>query len=487
MPQKAASYLRVSTQDQADRALPIDGQRSDVERYAAEHGIELVAEYADPGITGTVGPDKRPGLRQLIQDASTGRFDTLLVWDDSRLARDTALAGWLRWELRGVEIIAVTSPQASQIETGIRAILSAEQVRQIRAASRRGLQEAFRQDRRHGTAPLGYRWEGDTLIPTEGAPFIARLFERVASGTGTNQLTKEIGWSPGRLLYTLRSPVYAGGRVYGRRTGGKGRRVRRPPSEWQVRWDKHEPIVSRETWHAVQTILDGNKRFPAMSLNHGSVAFSGLFWHDCGSRIKLSAWAHLAKTPGRTFYWKCKGCAHRFPANGWTARLVATAARELAAESLAEEWAAQIAAARSEGVDEGVAASEAVRLSRERDRLIDAITSGLVSDTRALASRLDSVQSELATAEQRLREIRSRAKAAPTVEEIRARLLRFASMADQLAALDDVDYAARAFVHMLFQRIEYRQAEQRLVATGIETPLGSRSLIRWDFHVSLAA
>jgi hypothetical protein len=48
---------------------------------AAEHrGWQVVAVYEDAGISGAKGRDKRPGLDQMLKDATRRKFDVVMAW-----------------------------------------------------------------------------------------------------------------------------------------------------------------------------------------------------------------------------------------------------------------------------------------------------------------------------------------------------------------------------------------------------------------------
>ena len=60
---RAAVYLRVSTGEQTT-----ENQRRELEAAAAVRGWEVVATYADEGVSGAKGRDKRPGLDRMLKD-----------------------------------------------------------------------------------------------------------------------------------------------------------------------------------------------------------------------------------------------------------------------------------------------------------------------------------------------------------------------------------------------------------------------------------
>lgn len=52
-----------------------ENQRRELEEAARHRGWNIVATYADDGISGAKGRDKRPGLDAMLKDATRRRFD----------------------------------------------------------------------------------------------------------------------------------------------------------------------------------------------------------------------------------------------------------------------------------------------------------------------------------------------------------------------------------------------------------------------------
>jgi DNA invertase Pin-like site-specific DNA recombinase len=61
------SYLRVSTDKQVD-GYGLDNQRADIAKWCKVNGHRIVAEYVDAGVSGTLDPAERLGLRQALDD-----------------------------------------------------------------------------------------------------------------------------------------------------------------------------------------------------------------------------------------------------------------------------------------------------------------------------------------------------------------------------------------------------------------------------------
>ena len=102
MPQRAALYVRVSTQDQR-----YEPQLDPLTTYADSRSLEVVETYVDHGISGSKA--KRPALDRLLADARRRKFDCLVVVKLDRLARSvrqlTELAA--EFEALGVDLIVL--------------------------------------------------------------------------------------------------------------------------------------------------------------------------------------------------------------------------------------------------------------------------------------------------------------------------------------------------------------------------------------------
>ena len=82
MTRKVAIYTRVSTLDQT-----VENQLIELRDHCSKMGWEIVKEYADEGLSGTLSRDKRPALNSLIKDAYRKKFDAVVCWDISRIGR----------------------------------------------------------------------------------------------------------------------------------------------------------------------------------------------------------------------------------------------------------------------------------------------------------------------------------------------------------------------------------------------------------------
>ena len=82
MARKAAIYVRVSTDKQT-----VENKVQALRQIAERRGWQVVGQYSDAAISGSKGRDGRPGLDQMLKDASRRKFDVIMAWAIDRLGR----------------------------------------------------------------------------------------------------------------------------------------------------------------------------------------------------------------------------------------------------------------------------------------------------------------------------------------------------------------------------------------------------------------
>jgi len=88
---RVALYLRVSTDDQT-----VANQRQALTKWADYAGHEIVVEFADEGISGAKGRDKRPQFDALHKSIIRREIDLVATWSVDRLGRNLShLVGFL--------------------------------------------------------------------------------------------------------------------------------------------------------------------------------------------------------------------------------------------------------------------------------------------------------------------------------------------------------------------------------------------------------
>jgi len=186
---KAVAYLRVSTEGQfGEDKFGLDGQRSMIEKYAAENDYEIVKWYADEGISGV--KDNRPALDEILFGEESG-FEAVIVAKSDRVARDIKLYFYYLYvlEKKGVRLISVQEnfDENNELSGIYRSIMLfvAEQERKnimIRTSGGRRV-KANNGGYSGGRVPYGYRAKGHQLeINPEEAQIVEIVFNKWEDG-----------------------------------------------------------------------------------------------------------------------------------------------------------------------------------------------------------------------------------------------------------------------------------------------------------------
>src|SRR5258706_11180536 len=106
---KAVGYARVSTPEQAEKDLSLPAQMSAIRGYAQDHGLVLVGEYVERGITGT--DDNRPEFRRMLGEIfrPSSEVGSIIVTHGSRFMRNATKARVHKEALRkrGIRVVAI--------------------------------------------------------------------------------------------------------------------------------------------------------------------------------------------------------------------------------------------------------------------------------------------------------------------------------------------------------------------------------------------
>lgn len=306
---RSAAYLRLSAEDR-DRteSISISGQRELTREYMESHGLRFVKEYVDDGWSGT--DFNRPAFQELITDCKAGVINCIVVKDLSRLGRNYIETGrYLEriFPLMGIRVIAITdhydSFQSSRDEDDliipVKNLINDSYCRDISAKVR------SQQDlkRRNGEfigsfAGFGYIKDPENknhLIVDEPAANTVRLiFQLKISGKNPQAIAdylNEIGaetpyqrklslgfnyhnvfcsdttgrWISPMVQAVLQNELYTGTVVQGknRKVNYKVKKLLEVDKDDWIRVEgMHEPIISRETFDQVQSLLAMNTCTP---------------------------------------------------------------------------------------------------------------------------------------------------------------------------------------------------------------------------------
>jgi len=316
----------VSSDEQAETDT-IQMQLDYLHRYCELNQLQIADIYRDDGVSGTLPLAKRKDGPRLLQDAKSGKFQTVLFMRVNRFARRLRIALNECEELAdaGVAIKSATEPIDSG-DAGSRLFFQmlgafAEFDREtIVDNTARGRARGAKNGRWYGVVPLGYVVQDRRLAPNSGeiAPgvieslLVVEVFERIAGGSsgvretvrlaalgiepfmrymrhdGTELIKpSESGWTLSRITRMIRNPLYKGSRTF---------RGRHGEIEQEV-----PALVSAELWERANEQLSQNRRLSKRNATR-SYPMRGLMrCGTCGS-----AYRGAFVTTNERRYYRCR-------------------------------------------------------------------------------------------------------------------------------------------------------------------------------------
>jgi DNA invertase Pin-like site-specific DNA recombinase len=104
----AISYIRVSSEEQADSGLGLEAQRQRIAAYCTMKGLRLAEVFEDPGISGGKPLASRPAGSKLLAAAKKGKVLVIVAKLD-RLFRSVADAATViaEFDRKGIQLVAI--------------------------------------------------------------------------------------------------------------------------------------------------------------------------------------------------------------------------------------------------------------------------------------------------------------------------------------------------------------------------------------------
>lgn len=326
---KAFLYIRVSTDEQADKGYSLKHQEERLRSYCQFQNIEVAGLYKDDHSAKTF---ERPAFQQMLAFMKKNKksADLLLFTKWDRFSRNAADAYAMINTLNGLgmEPQAIEQPLDLNIPENkimLAFYLAAPEVENDRRALNVivGMRRAKKEGRWMGTAPKGYKNvridNKPTIIPSNDAEYVQWVFNEINKGVlAPDQVRKAAnkkGFEVSRSYFwsMIRNPLYCG-------------RIFIPAYKEEEAYyvnSVHETLVSEELFYSVQDILNGKKRpTVAATKQNDELPLRGfLICSKCGG--KLTGSASKGKYQ-RYFYYHCQpGCKERFRADDANDKLVA--------------------------------------------------------------------------------------------------------------------------------------------------------------------
>ncbi|MDE7300900.1 MAG: recombinase family protein, partial [Clostridia bacterium] len=219
--EKVGVYMRLSRDDEkAGESMSIENQRIILQKFVEERGGTVIDEYVDDGFSGT--NFDRPAVKRMLQDAQSGKIDTIVVKDLSRFGRNYIQVGQYVdyiFPAYGIRFIAINDnvDTADRDSTAMdmmpvmnvfnewHAANTSKKIRAVLEASQRSGKYT------NWNYPYGYRAGNDVnrtaVIDEEAASVVRRIFQLRAQGNSARAICRILtdGGIPNPSTYFTRA------------------------------------------------------------------------------------------------------------------------------------------------------------------------------------------------------------------------------------------------------------------------------------------
>lgn len=300
-PQRAIIYCRQSlTADETD-SISLAFQERESRLLAQRNGWAILEPpILDPDVKGW--DPARPGIKALLTRLERDRADVVIVYAMSRFARDYIIQEtvWRQLRERGARLVSVHEPHAEDdLVRGILGVVSQAERRRMGAFLSSSFRERARRGLPHGKTPFGFRKTDDGHLEPDPdtAPWARDAIERIEAGESLWGVAVAFNgegvagrkWEPNVIRNMVRAPAIAGGVKCGD----------------IVTWGAHEPIIDRDRWDRLQTLLDTRVQVRRKSEPSW---LEGLIFCGCGSPMYLITDRNNYRIPKRQF--RCAAGPH---------------------------------------------------------------------------------------------------------------------------------------------------------------------------------
>ena len=283
MQKKAAIYIRVSTDAQAEEGYSIEAQQEQLQAYCVARQILPYECYIDPGWSGS--NLERPAMQKMLSEIREGKISHCIVYKLDRLSRSQKDTLYIIEDIlnpNGVEFISLhenldTSTPMGRAMLGILSAFAQLERENIKLRTRMGLRERIRQGywMGGGRVPFGFDYDKNAgiLVPNQDAEIVRQVYQLYLDGYSTQKIADMLGLKYDRLAdQILQHKCNYGVMEY----------------QGEEYPGRHTPIISKETYDLA---MAEKARRSLNNLSSSDHLLTGLVYcGTCGAKMRYQKW-----------------------------------------------------------------------------------------------------------------------------------------------------------------------------------------------------
>ena len=322
----AGIYLRLSKEDETTgQSESIGNQKDYITKFVVENGWNIVDYYIDDGFSGL--NFNRPSFKRMIKDVEAKKINLIITKDLSRLGRDYIDTGYYierYFPQKMVRYIALNDGIDTFENNGnndispFKSVLNDMYAKDISKKVRSVMNNKCLNGEFIGAfAPYGYIKDPNNknrfLVDPEASKVVAKIFQLFLNGESMRGIARKFNaegipcpakykqthcnykcavlkkylWTLETIKRILSNPTYIGSMTQHRQEKisykiDKFKKI--PSNDWIIVPNTHEPIISKEDFEIVQSLLSKNINHNTNQKNHHLL--NGLVYcKDCGAKM----------------------------------------------------------------------------------------------------------------------------------------------------------------------------------------------------------
>lgn len=313
----AVAYYRYSPGSRQGEQS-IEGQAAEAHRWAMEHDVQIVREYADRRISGR--SDDRAEFQQMLRELDKIRPTYLILWKLDRFGRNREEIAFNKHKVKkaGAKLVYVAesipdTPEGVILESVMEGMAEYYSL-QLSSNIRRGQKNAAAKCQvLGGCRIIGYKTGADKRyeIDPDRAPLVKEIFRRYIDGESQTEIVQWLNSAGHRTLKNapftinslrslLKNEKYTGVYIW----------------KDEVRVEGGMPaIIDHETWEKAQKFMRTNQKHPSRRDVDVEFMLTGkLFCGHCGG--PMSGISGTSRSGATHYYYTCSSRHKKTGGNG---------------------------------------------------------------------------------------------------------------------------------------------------------------------------
>ena len=311
-----AAYVRVSTDEQADKGNSIFEQQERLGAYCRAMGWDAPEYFIDDGFSAK--NLKRPAVTKLLAAIESKMYDVIVVTKLDRMCRNLLdllqlVDVFEKYECRFVSSSESfdTSTAAGRMTLHLLGMFAefereriSERVKDNMVSLAKNTSKAL------SGACYGYDViDGQYVINQTEAEHVRYMFQLGEEGYGTRHIAKKLNeqgivtkkgmpWDSVNVKRLMKNEKLCGTNTFNKRKNVKGKTQFRSEDEWIRTENNHEAIITQEQFELVQHLFESRRPTRARAENETYLLSGLIHCKRCGKRMK----GHTARTKYKTYY-----------------------------------------------------------------------------------------------------------------------------------------------------------------------------------------